>query len=539
MILNKITNIKWSSSNKKWFEERGYSYTKMYDKFDVKVEDLKPNSSAILKIQCDYCGKKIDRTNHTHNHLIESGSYEYTNKDACSECSKEKLVEVKHIRFKLGLLDKSDKYYYFFRENRLNIVNDYIIENKTIDNLSDCRVIIDMLNNYKENLYDMITELGYNLNEVCSQLSKFHSYLNEGHIINIFKKFYSQYEYFPSNKEIEDKLQLNSYEIFRFGGIDNIKLKLGIIDMSINYELDNKSIDLFKYNNVSGIYKITNKINGKVYIGQAVDLWKRISNGYLNTLPNGKNHNQHLQRAWDKYGGTNFKIEIQEECKKDKLNEREQYWMDYYNSCDINYGYNICPEAGSNRGHKHSAESIEKIRKHTIEHNPMKGKHHTEETKRRLSEMRKAYHEDKKFPIYQFDLEGIFIKEWESLSSVEELLGISHGNILAVIKKEKMTAGKFIWCKKEDYDNGIFELQEAIRQKKEFAHPSSRKIVQLDLQGNYIQTFDSITLASKSLNIKNCNISAVLANRQKQTTGFKFMYLEDYNEQIKQRKDLI
>lgn len=530
MILSKTTKIKWSSNNKKWFEEKGYFYTKMYDEFEVKVEHLKPRSMSILKIQCDYCRKEFERTNNVHNHLIETGSYEYVSKDACNKCSKDKLVEIKQVRFRLGLLDESDSYYYFFRENRLKTINDYVFENKTIDDLSNNRTIIDMLNNYKENLYDMIEELGYNLNEVCSKLSKFYSYLKEEHVINIFKRFYSQHKYFPSNKEIKEKLNLNSYEIFRFGGIDNIKLKLGIIDTTINYSLNSKSIDLFKYNNISGIYKITNKINGKVYIGQAIDLWKRISNGYLNTLPNGKNHNKHLQRAWDKYGETNFKIEIQEECTKNNLTKREQYWIDYYNSCNINYGYNICPEAGSNRGHKHSVESIEKIRKHTIEHNPMKGKHHTEETKRKLSEMKKAYYENKKFPVYQFDLEGNFIREWDSMSSVEGSLNISHGNILAVIKKEKMTAGKFIWCKKEDFDSGIFNLQEAIKQKKEFIHPSSRKIVQLDLDGNYIQTFNSIKLASKSLNIKNCNISAVLANRQKQTTGFKFMYLEDYNE---------
>lgn len=88
-----------------------------------------------------------------------------------------------------------------------------------------------------------------------------------------------------------------------------------------------------------GIYKITNIINDKCYIGQSKEIkkrWKR----HVNELNKSIHTNIHIQRAWDKYGQDNFTFEIIEECPEDKLNEREIYWIEFNNSNDYNYGYN-------------------------------------------------------------------------------------------------------------------------------------------------------------------------------------------------------
>lgn len=80
------------------------------------------------------------------------------------------------------------------------------------------------------------------------------------------------------------------------------------------------------------IYKTTNLINGKVYIGQ-----------------DSKNNSEYLgsgliiNRAIDKYGKENFVKEIIEECSsKEELNEREIYWIDKLNATDRSTAYNIC-----------------------------------------------------------------------------------------------------------------------------------------------------------------------------------------------------
>ena len=79
------------------------------------------------------------------------------------------------------------------------------------------------------------------------------------------------------------------------------------------------------------IYKTTNLINGKIYIGQnSNNDPKYFGSGLLITL------------SIKKYGINNFKKEIIEECyNKDELNEKEKYWINYFNATNKNIGYNI------------------------------------------------------------------------------------------------------------------------------------------------------------------------------------------------------
>ena len=62
--------------------------------------------------------------------------------------------------------------------------------------------------------------------------------------------------------------------------------------------------------------------------------------------------NSHLQNAWDKYGEKNFQFEILEKCEIHDLNRREKYWIDYYDSNNNQYGYNLRIDPFSNRGLK-------------------------------------------------------------------------------------------------------------------------------------------------------------------------------------------
>lgn len=90
---------------------------------------------------------------------------------------------------------------------------------------------------------------------------------------------------------------------------------------------------------MTGIYKITNLINRKVYIGQAIDIEKRFVE-HQRSLK-GKYHiNEHLQNSYNKYGKENFKFEVIEECLEENLTEREQYWIDYYGGINCKTTYN-------------------------------------------------------------------------------------------------------------------------------------------------------------------------------------------------------
>lgn len=89
-----------------------------------------------------------------------------------------------------------------------------------------------------------------------------------------------------------------------------------------------------------GIYKITNRINGKCYIGKSENLARRIRYHVL-SLQTGKNKNTHMQNAYSKYGKKSFAIEIIETLSpEDDIDERERFWIKTYKSYLSDYGYN-------------------------------------------------------------------------------------------------------------------------------------------------------------------------------------------------------
>lgn len=86
-----------------------------------------------------------------------------------------------------------------------------------------------------------------------------------------------------------------------------------------------------------GIYKITNLINGHQYIGQSINIGRRWKE-HRCTAASGLYNEYPLYRAILKYGIENFEFSVIEECSKEELNEKERYWISYYDS--YNNGYN-------------------------------------------------------------------------------------------------------------------------------------------------------------------------------------------------------
>ena len=160
-------------------------------------------------------------------------------------------------------------------------------------------------------------------------------------------------------------------------------------------------------NKKCGIYKITNIINNKIYIGQSTNIYCRLVK-HIWSLDNGKSCNQHLQNAWNKYGKQNFKFEIIMECQKNELNKEEIIFIAKYNSIDKNNGYNIkiggeyntsfstetkksiserqMGDKNHRYGKKTSEETLKKLSKSLSgENNPNYGKHWSQEIKNKIS----------------------------------------------------------------------------------------------------------------------------------------------------------
>lgn len=107
----------------------------------------------------------------------------------------------------------------------------------------------------------------------------------------------------------------------------------------------------------SGIYLWTNKINGKRYVGSALDLRKRLLNYYNISYLLDRKDIMVIYKALLAHGFENFTLEILEYCEPSVLIEREQYYIDL-----LNPEYNILKIAGSRLGAKHTLEAIAKIK---------------------------------------------------------------------------------------------------------------------------------------------------------------------------------
>jgi group I intron endonuclease len=137
------------------------------------------------------------------------------------------------------------------------------------------------------------------------------------------------------------------------------------------------------------IYKTTNLVNGKFYIGKdAKNKTDYLGSGII------------LKYAIEKYGEENFTKQILQECKtQNELNDAEIYWIEFYNATDKKIGYNIAlGGAGGDTYSNNPNLDIIKL-KFAGENNPFYGKTHTQESKDKIRDSRlgkKAWNSGKK-----------------------------------------------------------------------------------------------------------------------------------------------
>ncbi len=219
------------------------------------------------------------------------------------------------------------------------------------------------------------------------------------------------------------------------------------------------------------IYKHTLP-NQKVYIGQTCDVKRRWreSNYVGNCL---------FYRAIKKYGWNNIAHEIlEDQLTLEQANEREKYYIALYNSTDSNYGYNL--RAGGEGG----GMIVNK----------------TEQFKKRYKK------------VYQYDLNGEFVAEWDNLAAAAEECGAKDKitGISQCCNGKKKTAYGFQWR---------YEKFESLPKQK--LTGVAKRIVQKDLEGNIIQIYNSLNEAKNALGMKSHkSISNVLNGEAKTAYGF-------------------
>lgn len=218
-----------------------------------------------------------------------------------------------------------------------------------------------------------------------------------------------------------------------------------------------------------GIYKITNTVNGKCYIGQSRDIearWQKHLSAYKSS-PDWE-----LYRAFKKYGISKFTFEIVEECQINELNEREIYWIAQYDS--FNNGYNMTLGGEACNGTN-----------------------------------------DKK--VYQYTVSGDFVAEYKSAHEAARVLNIQFTNICKVCRGERKTAGGFGWS----YDK--HDSVQPIKTKR----LGDGTVLQFTKEGQFIAEYPTAAEADRMTGISRTTIGLVCKGKGKTAGGFVWKYKND------------
>jgi len=133
----------------------------------------------------------------------------------------------------------------------------------------------------------------------------------------------------------------------------------------------------------SGIYRIINVVNGKLYVGSSTNVAYRLW-WHRRELSFNRHENRYLQNAWNKHGESSFKFELLFNCEREQLLQKEQETIDRYKSTWKDSGYNICFNTRNCLGVKRSPETREKMKGNTNAKG-RKGCHHSQESKELMS----------------------------------------------------------------------------------------------------------------------------------------------------------
>lgn len=279
--------------------------------------------------------------------------------------------------------------------------------------------------------------------------------------------------------------------------------------------------DIKIFPSITGVYKISFlNNNDKVYIGSASGTKNKIKKNtgfhirwktHIYQLSNNKSKLPALQNATNKYGINNIIFEIIEECDVEKCLEREQYYIDKYDS--YNNGYNARPIASNNKGLIFSDESKLKVElKCKINRNDkyeqIEKLYNNGKSTREISNelhvsrntIRKIFNENniiprkdkgaKKKPIYKYNLSGELLEKFDSITECYKKTNINKQGIKLVLQ-----------CKCKHYKNFYYNYELLSKDDvlsninyliKKLSNRKYTNIIQLDENNNKIKIWKDI-----------------------------------------------
>lgn len=286
------------------------------------------------------------------------------------------------------------------------------------------------------------------------------------------------------------------------------------------------------------IYKITNQINGKVYIGQTArsiaTRWREHIRHGLN--PNSREYNRHLYNSMRKYGIDSFSIELVEKCDNSLMSEREMFWIKFYNSSHPDYGYNLTLGGEG----VVSIDYDEVYRRYDAGDSLCKIARDMNLSRSNLSQVLKEYENydkqtiweramleasvNKGTPVSQYDLDGNFINTFPSSKAASRCVPkTTHANIVKVCKNKNGLSGGFQWRFADDTPPGVY-----VNKRTSLPCP----VCQINMDGTLLCIFQSMCEASRKTGVDQSSISKCCSHYKNYTSagGYIWCYEKDYIE---------
>lgn len=283
------------------------------------------------------------------------------------------------------------------------------------------------------------------------------------------------------------------------------------------------------------IYKATSITTGKVYIGQSCQTLEKRMSQHLYKATSDYDPNNHFHNAIRKYGFQDFVFQIIEDdiTSNEILNEREKYWINYYNSYYDGYNSTLGGESGLRRDDLviaalfhdgYTTKEICEITGHdrsTI-YNSYKVNGLQEENNKRKNEKTKLRCSER---VEQYGLDGKYIKTYESATAAGQELG-NQSAISAVCRQENSALSAYGYLFKYENDpRNISEWVKRYNNKKQSGKPR-KQIIQKDKNKNVIAIYQSATEAAKALNLKDKSNICTAARKGNTAYGYYWEYVE-------------
>ena len=244
------------------------------------------------------------------------------------------------------------------------------------------------------------------------------------------------------------------------------------------------------------IYKITNQKNGMVYIGSSIEVerrWRQHKEASINEKDH--HYNYPLMIAFREFGIANFTFEVIDTLPDyQAMIKAEHDWIVKEN-CVVPNGYN--------QTHQTDSPLLDPV------------------IAKKMSDTKRAKYGKR---VCEIDENKNILEIWDSLAEAGEKTGLDRFKISDVCNGKRLTTGNRVFRFLDEADNILIPVKKVNQVQSNRITKSSKKVVKMTLDGEILQVYDSIALASADTGCDSSSISKVCNGQRNKCGGFKWQY---------------